>query len=115
MPIKLRPRGVTVAGTTVRVEIVETDDDEEVESAGEYERGDVGCELDAEGDDDEEGSDGGLDCLRSLLNALLRFWKQPAKVILLKRKVEQYVSTGRRQLAFVLLCIVPLPYLWENM
>jgi len=93
MPIKLRPRGVTVAGTTVRVEIVETDDDEEVESAGEYERGDVGCELDAEGDDDEEGSDGGLDCLRSLLNALLRFWNQSAKVILLKRKVEH---TSRR-------------------
>lgn len=74
-PIKLRPRGVTVAGTTVRVEVVEIEEDDEVESAGEYERGDVDCELDVEGDDDEEGSDDGLDRSKSLLNALLRFWK----------------------------------------
>jgi len=74
-PIKLRPRGVTVAGTTVCVEVVEIKDDEEVESAEEYEHGDVDCELDVEGDDNEEGSDSGLDHSRSLLYTLLRFWK----------------------------------------
>jgi len=70
--IKLCSRGVTVAGTTVCVEVVEIEDDEEVESAEEYERGDVDCELDV---DNEEGSDSGLDRLRSLLYTLLRFWK----------------------------------------
>jgi len=74
-PTKLRPRGVTVDGTTVRVEVVEAEDDEEVESAGEYERGDIDCESDLDGDDDDESFDGSVDCSRSLPKALLRFWR----------------------------------------
>lgn len=55
-PVRLRPRGV--AGTTVCVDVVETDDEEDVEGAGECER-----DGDSESYEVEMGDDGGMDGL----------------------------------------------------
>ncbi len=56
-PVRLRPRGV--AGTTVCVDVVETDDEEDADGAGECER-DGGCESYEGG----MGDDSGLNDLR---------------------------------------------------
>lgn len=60
MPTILLPR--RVAGTTVCVEVVEREDEDEEDDAGEHERGDRDTELDSN-DDDKAVFDSSLDAI----------------------------------------------------